>query len=33
MLKPSPRKDMDIAQRKRGDLYKAIKAEKLLISL
>lgn len=33
MLKPSPRKDTDIVQRKRGNLYKAIKAEKLLASL
>lgn len=33
MLKSSPRKDMDIVQRKGGNLYKAVKAEKLLASL
>lgn len=33
MLKLSPRKDMDLIQRKRGNLYKAIKAEKLIVTL
>lgn len=30
MLKLSPRKDADIIQRKRGNLYKAINVEKLI---
>lgn len=33
MLKSSPRKDTDIVQRRKGNLYKAIKAENLLASL